>query len=178
MPNEWPGLRHSAGEAHVDRTTPTIIIVSIIVLAVAGMYFGWRARVRKNADLAVPDSVPDSGGEEIAVGFGLYVATTLAAQPFERVASHGLGFRARTSVIIRDDGVAIEPTGRAPFFIPLAAILAVERATWAIDKAVEPGGLVVITWRLGEIELDSYFRMDDGPEVLLSAGTDLIEGLA
>lgn len=162
----------------MDKTTPTVIIVSIIVLAVAGMYFGWRARVRKNADLFAPESVPDTIGEEAAVSSGLYVATTLAAQPFERVASHGLGFRARTTVTIRGDGIAVAPKGRAPFFIPRASIVAVERATWAIDKAVEPGGLIVVTWRLGETELDSYFRIDNGPETLLSAGTELMEGLA
>lgn len=161
----------------MDRFGPTAIIVGIVVLAVVGMFLGWRARVAKNEGLSVPSPVPESTGETLATGTGLYVATTLAAQPFERVAAHGLGFRARASITVSRDGIAIDAAGRQPYFIATTALDAVERATWAIDKAVEPGGLVVVTWRLGDTLLDSYFRMDNGPELLLNAGADLVEGL-
>ncbi len=160
----------------MDRLIPTLIIVGIIVLAVAGMYFGWRALVRKSADFAAPDPVPGTVGEGITVVAGLYVATTLAEKPFERVAAHGLGFRARTSLAVTHDGIIVKLTGRDPFFIVRSSLLAVQRATWAIDKAVEPGGLVVVTWRLGDTELDSYFRIDGSSEELLRAGAAVIEG--
>lgn len=153
-------------------------MASIIVLALAGMFFGWRARVRKYSGLIVPDAVPDRIGAVIAVDRGLYVATTMANQPLERVAAHGLGFRSRGTVTIAEHGIVLAPNGRVPFFIGRTSILAVQRATWAIDKVVETGGLVVLTWRLGDTELDSYFRMDDGPEVLLNTGAGLIEVLA
>lgn len=162
----------------MDRITPTIIIVGLIVLALAGMLLGWRALVRKNAGLIAPDLVPDNVGDMIAVDNGLYVATTLAEQPLERVAAHGLGFRSRSTVTITNNGITVARTGSSPFFIGSDSLLSVQRATWAIDKAVEPGGLMVITWRLGETALDSYFRMDGDHELLLNAGTDLMEGLA
>lgn len=162
----------------MDRLLPTAIIGAVIVLAVIGMFLGWRARVRKYSAFVAPDSVPESFGDIVTVDQGLYVATTLAGQPLERVAAHGLGFRARASVTITTTGLVVAPIGRQPFFIDRASIVAVDRATWAIDKVVEPGGLVVVTWRLGDAELDSYFRMDHGPEVLLNAGAELIEGLA
>lgn len=162
----------------MDRLGPSIIIAGIIVLAVVGMFFGWRARVRKGSGLPAPRAIPDSQSEIRAVDAGLYVATTLAHQPLERVASHKLGFRFRVNVTVTSEGIALYPQGREPFFIDRLSVCAVQRATWAIDKAVEPGGLVVVTWRLGETELDSYFRMDDGPEVLLNAGASLMEGTA
>ena len=162
----------------MDRLVPSIIVGSVIVLALAGMFFGWCARVRKYSGLIAPDAVPDSIGEVIAIDRGLYVATTMANQPLERVAAHGLGFCSRATVTITERGIALAPKGRVPFFIGRTSILAVQRATWAIDKAVETGGLVVLTWRLGDTELDSYFRMDDGPAVLLNTGAGLIEVLA
>lgn len=161
----------------MDRLTPTLIIVGIIVVAVAGMYFGWRALVRKGAGLVAPSPVPDSVGKVVSTFAGLYVATTLAAKPFERVAAHGLGFRARTKVAVSRDGITVEFKGRDPFFIDRRSILTVQRATWAIDKAVEPGGLIVVTWRLGETELDSYFRIDGDSEEMLRASAVVIEGL-
>lgn len=161
----------------MDRFGPSIIIAGIIILALTGMYFGWRARVRKHRSLVAPSSVPATIGETLAVDKGLYVATTLAEQPLERVAAHGLGFRSRVTVSVLHDGIVIDLTGRAPYFIPRDAIEAVERGTWAIDKAVEPGGLVVLTWTLGDTILDSYFRMDNGPVVLLNAGAELVEGV-
>ncbi len=162
----------------MDRLGPTIVTASIIVLAFAGMLVGWRARVRRQFSLEVPDAVPDSMGDVVAVDAGLYVATTLAGDPLERVAVHGLGYRSRVMVTVTLDGIVVELTGRPPFFIARAAISGVQHGTWAIDKAVEPGGLVIVTWHLGETELDSYFRMDDSQEVLLKAVTDLMEGSA
>lgn len=161
----------------MDRFGPSMIIAGIIILAVVGMFLGWRARVRKYRSLVAPTPVPATIDEAFALDRGLYVATTLAEQPLERIAAHGLGFRSRAMVKISRTGIVIEPNGRAPFFIPRADIRAVERATWTIDKAVEPGGLVVLTWSLGGTVLDSYFRMDNGPVVLLNAGSELVEGL-
>lgn len=161
----------------MDRLTPTVIVVAVILLALTGMFLGWRARIRRTSSISAPERVPASEFEVLGVDSGLYVATTLAEQPLERIAAHGLGFRARTVVTLRTDGLAVASKGSEPFFIPRASLRAFERATWTIDKAVEPGGLVVVTWELDGTELDSYFRMD-GSEVLLSVGRKLIEGSA
>lgn len=161
----------------MDRLTPTIIVGSVIVLIFVGMYFGWRARSRKYRGLPALGPMPSDSGDTVAVDAGLYVATTVSGQPLERVAAHGLGFRSRAAVTVTRNGIGVALTGQEPFFISSSSLVAVGRATWAIDTAVEPGGLVVVTWRLAESELDSYFRMDNGPEVLLNAGAELIEGL-
>lgn len=162
----------------MDKVLPTAIIVAVILLALIGMYFGWRARVRRHGSVPAPDAVPASFGDPLFQDSGLYVATTVAGQPWERVAAHGLGFRARAHVTLTESGIVVELTGRSPFFVSRSSIVSLGSGTWAIDKAVEPGGLVVLTWRLGDTELDSYFRMDDGPQRLLDAEADLEEGLA
>lgn len=162
----------------MDRLIPSLIIGGVIVLAVVGMYFGWRARERKYSAFVEPDRIPELVGDIVTVDSGLYVATTMAGVPLERVAAHGLGFRARATVTVTSNGIAVDLAGRDAFFVSRSSVIAVTRGTWAIDKVVETGGLVVVSWLLGDNEVDSYFRMDDGPETLLNTGAELIEGLA
>ncbi len=161
----------------MDRLIPTIIVAGVIVLAFVGMYAGWRALSRRNGDLAPLAGVPAEIGNVTLVAEGLYVATTVAGHPLERVTASGLGFRSRCTVTVSETGIAIALTGRAPFFVPRSVIRAVDTATWAIDKAVEPGGLVVISWLLGKTGLDSYFRMDGDSRRMLDAASQILEGL-
>jgi hypothetical protein len=70
----------------------------------------------------------------------------------------------------------------APYTVDPAALAArvdreAKRATWTIDKAVEAGGLVVISWRLGDRDVDTYVRFDGDTEAFLAA-TDELEGIA
>ena len=101
---------------------------------------------------------------------GLYLSTTPAGQPLERITVHGLGFRARTSVDVVEGGIMFN-TDR---FIPRDSIIAIERATWTIDRGVEPDGLSVVRWRLGERELESNFRLDQ-PELFRTAALGLVK---
>ena len=64
---------------------------------------------------------------------------------------------------------------RIPRAIPVAAITGIERATWTIDRGVEPNGLNAITWMLGDTELTSFLRLDD-PEGFDAATTQYTTG--
>ena len=70
----------------MDKTIPTVIVVAIIVVVLVGMYFGWRARQRRQAGLAAVNPVPADLGEVLLTVRGLYVATTVAGEPLERIA--------------------------------------------------------------------------------------------
>ena len=98
----------------------------------------------------------------------LYVATTPRDQPLERLAIPGLGFRARGGVSVTPQGVLLELAGSPALFIPADAVELITDATWAIDRAVEPGGLLLLGWRLAATDqtaaptsVDSYFRFSD-----------------
>ena len=93
-----------------------------------------------------------------------YVATTIAGEPLNRVAVSGLGYRARASVTVATAGLVLAIAGEPDAFIPAEAIRAVERATWTIDRVVETGGLVCVTWMLGETPVDSYLRVVVPPD--------------
>lgn len=154
----------------MDRATSTLVIVSVILVLLALMIVGWRRRVRRQGDLGAPVPVPAGLGEPSILVPVLYVATTLADAPLERVAVHGLGFRARGAVGVHAEGVVLALAGRDPVFIPLDAVRGSGRATWTIDRVVEEGGLLLLAWRLGETDVDSYLRVtDDRTPDLLAA---------
>ncbi len=119
---------------------------------------GWRRRMQKHAVLLpeIPESL-----ELTESATGKYVATTTAGQPYDRIAAGGLAFRGTARVSVHPTGILIERTGETDLWIPAAAIVGVDRATWTIDRVVEQGGLQFIRWRLGDREVDTYLRMDE-----------------
>ena len=145
----------------MDRVLPVLLIVAVVALALAGMALGWRARRRRQQGLGEPATPPAELGAVRHEEELLYVATTLEAQPLERVAAAGLGFRGRARLRIAEAGLVLELAGRAPFFVPRADIRGAGRASWAIDRVVARDGLLVVTWLLGTTPVDSYLRPDD-----------------
>ncbi|MBB5631880.1 hypothetical protein BKA04_000103 [Cryobacterium mesophilum] len=158
----------------MDRLIPTVIIVAVLVLAILAMYLGWRARKKRQGDFEPPASVPDDPGRTRAKATGQYVATTIAHEPLERVAVHGLGFGSRADLTVTEFGLIFAITGRAPVFIAREDISRVDRATWTIDRAVETGGLVLVGWHLGEHDVESWFRIDGDEGAFLDAVSGLI----
>ncbi|MBK4346787.1 PH-like domain-containing protein [Lacisediminihabitans changchengi] len=163
----------------MDRTTSTTIVVIVILLALVGMVLSWRARQRRHASLGVPDAVPANPGATLFSTESFYAATTLANEPLNRVAVRGLGFRGRATITVTTTGVILGIAGTPEAFIPSAALRAVERATFTIDRVVESGGLVVIAWTLHgttSTDVDSFFRVTDPADLtpLIDAITGLI----
>jgi hypothetical protein len=159
----------------MDRTVSTTMVILVILLAFAGMYFGWRARQRRQSSLPRPAAVPADAGNELFAADVFYVATTVAGEPLNRIAVAGLGFRARASVAVLERGLVLSLDGEPDAFIPASALRGVERATWTIDRVVETGGLVLIAWTLGTVDVDSYLRVAEpaDPTPLIDAVSNL-----
>lgn len=150
----------------MDRTASTTIVIAVILLAFIGMVIGWRGRQRRQSHLARPDAVPADTGRELFTAEAFYVATTMADDELNRVAVAGLGFRARATVTVTEAGVILSLAGEPETFIARAALRAIDRATYTIDRVVEKGGLVRLTWSLGETPVDSYLRLTDPADAL------------
>lgn len=144
------------------------VIVVVVALVYVGMARSWRRRKAEQADLAGPAAPPADRLPPTLMTDGLYLATTLADQPYERVAAGGLGFRARVELEIGPDGVLLELRGAGERWIPASAVRGAGRATWTTGRAVERDGLVLLGWRLAGRDLDSYFRVDE-PAALVAA---------
>lgn len=157
----------------MDRLLPSIIVALVIGGALLGMFLGWRARQRRQSDIAKPRGVPADAGAVRAAVSGLYVATTRAGEPLERITVRGLGYRSRAVATVRDHGITLELTGAEPVFIPTTDLRLATRGTWAIDKAVEPGGLVLLGWSLGDLDVESYLRLDDDAQAFIDAAAGI-----
>ena len=160
-----------------SRTVATII-TALVLLAVLGLMLrSWRRRTRRDATLPAGYPEPADHGRELASAAALYVATTPRDAPLERLNIPGLGFRARGGVTVTEQGVLLELAGSPALFIPADAVQLVADATVAIDRVVEPGGLLLLGWRLNTTGpgasgpdstgpetptgVDSYFRFSD-----------------
>jgi hypothetical protein len=128
------------------------LVVAFLLLLLALMFIGWRARQRRQAGLAQPESVPEDIGDIHGVFESFYVATTVAGDQLNRIAVRGLGYRSRARLTVADAGVVLAIRGEHEVFIPKAAIREVSRATWTIDRVVEEGGLIRVAWNLGPAE--------------------------
>ena len=152
----------------MDRLTPALVIVGIVVLVFAGLALGWRARRRRQAGLPALATPPVSLGAALASADGFYVATTRAESPTDRIAVRGLGFRARAGVAVHPEGVVLSIAGQPDAFIPTTALDGVGRATWTIDRVVGKDGLVFVRWTFGDVLVDTNLRVTD-PDALVAA---------
>ncbi|WP_210418435.1 hypothetical protein [Agromyces intestinalis] len=124
----------------------------------------WRRRTERDAALSAYPVPAELGAPTIECEV-LYVATTPEGEPLERLALLGLAFRGAGRVEVTPAGVVLRVAGELPGFLPADRIAGATRATWAIDRSVEPEGLVAITWIANESEpaptptrVDSYLR--------------------
>lgn len=148
------------------------VMVALAVVALGLMAWGWIRRSRRDADVSVP--VGEAVGEPIFAASGLYVATTRRDAPLDRVAARPLAFRARADITVTRHGLGFALPGEVPVFIPVAAIVGADRATWTIDRVVERDGLVLVAWSDSARALDTYFRLpDDDPAALIAAIDDI-----
>lgn len=153
-----------------DLTIPALIVLAVIVAAVVLMAVGWRNRRRRQADLGPLPTPPAELGELVHSEDALYLATTRAEAPLDRIAVRGLGYRAEARVSIAASGILLELVGESPLFIAASRVRGVGIATWTVDRGVERDGLVFVRWELGDAVLDSYLRSADPPMLLAGLG--------
>ena len=58
-------------------------------------------------------------------------------------------------------GLLLARPGEVDTWIPRDALRDRRRATWTIDRVVEPDGLELVEWMLGSRSVDTYLRLDD-----------------
>jgi hypothetical protein len=149
----------------MERLVPGVLVTLLALLLLAAMVWAWRARTRRQSAFSAPAAAGvDAGarGPALARASVLYVATTRAGEPLERLTIPGLAFRGRGELSVSESGIALVIPGEPETFIARAALRSVGTSTWAIDRVVETGGLVRIDWTYasadGPAEVESYVR--------------------
>lgn len=150
----------------MTREGALLVMIAVAVALLALGAFAWRRRSRRDAGITAPfGEVPDAAAVQ-TVSTGFYVATTRHGEALERLAIRGLGFRSRVDVTVTDRGVALDLVGQPRMFVTTERIVSAGQATTAIDRVVEPGGLVRLAWRAERTDgttetVDSYLRPQD-----------------
>ncbi|MEU4897361.1 hypothetical protein AB0B12_37720 [Streptomyces sp. NPDC044780] len=154
-----------------------------LLLVIALVYWlmreGWKWRGTLQGDLPELPAAPDEPGEVVLAHpsptttlkgnkpltlSGRYHGSTTAGQWLDRIVAQGLGTRSRAELTLTDRGVSVVRPGARDFFIPAAELRGARLDKGIAGKVLAEGGLLVITWRLGEKLIDSGFRSDHAAE--------------
>jgi hypothetical protein len=151
----------------MTREGALLVMIGVAVLLVAIGVFAWWRRTRRDATLVAPVGELPDGARTTYSSSGFYVATTRHGEPLERLAIARLGFRSRADVTVTERGVALDLVGQPRIVLGTDRLVSAELATVAIDRVVEPGGLVRLVWNADRTDgtreqVDSYLRPQDG----------------
>ncbi|MBB5935590.1 hypothetical protein FHS42_002652 [Streptomyces zagrosensis] len=146
------------------RTGWVVGLLLIVVLLYWLMREGWKWRGLLQSDLPGLADAPEQPGEPVLVMAGRYHGSTKAGQWLERIVAHGLGARSRADVTLTDAGLDVRRPGARDFFVPTDALRGARLDKGIAGKVLTEGGLLVITWQLGEQLIDSGFRSHHAAE--------------
>lgn len=139
------------------RTLLVLVLVAVVVGAYALMRAGLRRRLAAQSAIAAPSPLLTS---PVLAGpwEGKYLGATFADRWLDRIDAHGLGARSMVTVTRTRDGVNVQRIGEPSFGIPQSALVAVRADKALAGRAYEDGGIVVLTFRLGDVLVDAGFR--------------------
>lgn len=146
--------------------TGAVLITLAVIAAVIGlMLLGWRNRLRRQSGVPAPVPAPTDAQGAPALGAplraaseGVYVCTTTAGDWLDRIAAHRLGIRTNAELEVHGAGVLFGRHGAPDLFIPAADLVSVSRTSGMAGKFVEKDGLLVVSWMLGTMAVDTGFR--------------------
>ena len=148
----------------MDKWIGGIVAFAVVALIAWLMYRSWRRRAMRDESLT-SYPLPESLGAPALAAEALYVATTPADNPLERLAVHGLAFRGAALVEVVAGGLILRVAGESTTYIPAEKLVGASTASYAIDRGVEPDGLVAVTWTPRAADdavpaspVDSYLR--------------------
>ncbi len=158
-------------DKHSARTTDlgarllwVLILLALIALAYWLMWRAWRARAERQSDLPELPAIPATPGEPLAELTGRYHASTTAGDWLDRIAARDLGTRSLVELTLTEQGVVVRRPAATDFFIPAGALRGARLDKGIAGKVVPEGGLLVITWQLGDRLIDSGFRSEHPAE--------------
>ena len=144
----------------MDRILWTATVLAACAAGWALMAKGWRARLARQADVALPPVSDGSAALVLDPVPGLYVGTTSAGDWLDRLTVHQLSDRASGELCLATDGVHLLRDGLPEVFVPTADLRAVSVEPGLAGKIVSTG-VLVLTWRLGDRDVATAFRADD-----------------
>ena len=139
-----------------------IISLTLFTLLALLALRAWRKRAADQAEeFSAPLEALEFFGELLAQANAFYVATTRGVNHLERINAYGLGARGLARILIFTEGVLIVRNGERPLAIHRAQLTEIAFTQVAIDKVVEPDGLVLVSWINDGVSLATHLRIVD-----------------
>jgi hypothetical protein len=139
-------------------------LLLFVVLVYWLMREGWKWRGTLQSDLPALPAAPERPGKPQLTLKGRYHGSTTAGQWLDRIVAHGLGVRSLAQLTLTEQGLQVERTGAASFYVPAAALRGARLDKGIAGKVLTEGGLLVITWAHGDKLIDSGFRSEHAAE--------------
>lgn len=141
----------------MTRTLLVVALSALVLLAYAGMRKGWNRRTELQAGIVAPEAL--SAAPALAGPWkGTYLGATRAGDWLDRITVHTLGAKSSVEVTRTADGINVTRTGEQSFSVPFADFIGVRADKGLAGRAYEDGGIVVVTFRLGDLAVDVGFR--------------------
>jgi hypothetical protein len=152
---------HSAPVTHWGpRIAFTFITVAVIALAVWGMRRSWIKKARHFAHLPAPIAQAPEGTQWVVGPVeARFAGTTTTGQWLNRVVTHNLGTPRGVTVAVSPDGLWLTDDTDFNLWLPAHDIVAVRTGRGIAGDVVEPDGMIIVSWTLGDTTLDSGIRV-------------------
>lgn len=140
----------------------SLAVLAFFALCVAGMWWGWHNRARRQSYLPALPVPPESFGEPLLPPLtGVYTSTTTAGDWQDRIVVGGTGFRSGVELRLYSDGLLLDRAGAVPLWIPADTLVDARADRVLAGKVMGVAGLLVVRWRLDGYQLDTGVRGDD-----------------
>ncbi len=97
---------------------------------------------------------------------GYFIGTTFAGRWLDRVDAHTLGARSVVELSLTSSGINVQRERELSFGIPRDTLLSVRADKAIAGRAYESAGLIVITFKLGEQDVECGVRIPSTSEHL------------
>lgn len=136
------------------RLLAALILLALTLVLLALMRRGWIKRGERIVVGPLPE-LPVGQWQNTQSTHGIYVTSTLAGQPYERVVTHGLGLKSAVDVYVEPEGIILQRQGAADLYIPLSDLSGVRTTSGMIGKFAGADSIIVLEWTAGGTALDT-----------------------
>lgn len=145
----------------MERTLLTLAVVATIALSFLGMWIGWRRK--QNREVAPIQTALPTGSKELTEPvLARFAGSTTSGNWLDRVTNYGLGTPRGITFQIFETGIFIQDEHQPETFklwIPKSDIQSSITKRGIAGDVVEKNGMIIVTWKLGDLLLDTGVRV-------------------